>query len=134
MEIVKIDNPGMAYMLTSWYLDMWESVAKTACRLYQMMHTEPDTTLLCAAVEDDKVHGVAMAYIEGNDCVIWQMNGIDAKQLDPPLTSWARKNGCDRIIIHTNRNPKALQRRHGFKIDKIEKINDMTKYTMSRAI
>jgi hypothetical protein len=134
MDIVKIENPGMAYMLMPWYLDTWEPIEKTTCRLYQMMAEDPGTTLCCAAVEDDRVHGVAMAYIDGKDCVIWQMNGVNAKQIDPPMSSWARSRGCDKLVIHTNRNPKTLERRHGFKLDKTEEIDNMTKHTMSRAI
>jgi hypothetical protein len=134
MDIMKINNPGMAYMLLPWYLDTWEPIEATCCRLYQMMSEKPESTLLCVAVEDDKIHGIAIAYIEGEDCIIWQMNGINAKQLEEPMTFWAKDKKCKRLIIHTNRNPKALERRHGFKINKTEQVNDMLKYTMSRAI
>jgi hypothetical protein len=134
MQIMKINNPGMAYMLLSWYLDIWEPIEKTCCRLYEMMTEEPESTLLCVAVEDDKIQGIAIAYTEVNDCVIWQMNATDAKQFDEPISFWAKKNKCERLVVHTHRNPEALSRRHGFELDKTDKVNNITRHTMSRAI
>jgi hypothetical protein len=99
-----------------------------------MMNEEPDDTLLYAAVEDDKVHGVAMAYKDDKDCVVWQMNGMDAKQADEPITSWAKSRGCDKIVMHTDRNPKAWIKRHGFTLDGSEKVDGKIRHTMSRAI
>ena len=134
MDIVKIDNPGMAYMLHPWFLTLWEPIGTICRRLYKMMAEKPDDTLLCASVESDRVHGIAMAYIDGEDCILWQMNGMNAKQADPPITSWARAKGCKRLVLHTDRNPKVWERKYGFKLDSTEQVDNMTKYTMSRTI
>jgi hypothetical protein len=132
--IIKIENPGMAIMLRDWFIEVEMSALSIALKIYRRMVSKPDDTLLCASVEDDEVKGVASAYVDGTDCVIWQMNGINAKQIYPPMFSWAKSRGCKRFVIHTNRNPKAFTRRHGFKLEETRGDSSPVKYTMSRSL
>ena len=82
MKLEKITHPMMAYMLLPWYLDTWEPVEDSCLRLYDKLANDVDNTFCCAETDSDIIKGIAIAFKDGDDLVIWQMNGVSPKSTE----------------------------------------------------
>jgi hypothetical protein len=134
VKLEKITHPMMAYMLLPWYLGIWETEEKSCSRLYSKLANKPDDTFCCAETHDDIIKGVTLAYKDGDDLVIWQMNRMNPKVVELPIESWGRSRGCKRVVIYTDRSPRAFTRSYGFDLINTEIVDGKERHQMSRSL
>ena len=119
-----IDNPILLYQI----LDLAKEIPDTPIDVLEKMLTDgigsPDARIMIDK-KDDKIRGFMFSSIErfqGQDSVFIQSSYVSpnsphiAHGLLQETAKWGKSRGIEKMLMITQRNPKAVERRFKFKL------------------
>jgi len=132
MRITNCKDPEMVSYLAPWFVPVEKSIVDICIELKDRLENEPEDTLCLVATENEKCHGILVAYMVDDYVWIWQARSRDVWSSHYPkenhtkdvfglLIEWAKiKNARDiRMKCPTKKLRKFFNRNYGF--DLLEK-------------